>query len=437
MDSSVEQMRRLEALCASKATQLDLLSVTNRQLQSELEVLRPEEETSSDSSNSESDGAQVTDESVNSTLQPAAKKRSASESPLSDGGSAASGASQSPRIPHISVSLDQIATALQPPSPVATVAELKEQLRLVDESLRYVSLLSDPGYAALQLVDPRYVLPDLAALIPLLLQALQSLQSSTPALPAASLLASLQQKQNTLVSQPLTQGQQNWLSYASQMQQQAVAQRSRQVADTAPGAAVPEHLRLAAMNMFQQQLQQRPQEAVPAVAAAVQPMVPALPLKRPTSCYEGNVLIPMVTSSEAWVLSQYQCLLRQQICFVVSPKQCPNNGKTRGRNKAIVSGQVGLLCVHCASLPPQNRPKGSVYYPAQLRCIYHAAQNMALNHFREVCEGIPPDTRALLFELKEKKAFTAGAGEYWQSSARQLGICERETGLFTENQEMG
>lgn len=77
-------------------------------------------------------------------------------------------------------------------------------------------------------------------------------------------------------------------------------------------------------------------------------------------------------------LSAYQCLLREQILLFaveIADIQC----SAQGRNKPITLGQVGVLCRHCAKIPPGLRPCGAVYFPGKLSGLYQASQ---------VCESI-------------------------------------------------
>jgi hypothetical protein len=147
---------------------------------------------------------------------------------------------------------------------------------------------------------------------------------------------------------------------------------------------------------------------------------------------EGDRLFILAMDAEHLVMSEYQSLLRQQIVFVESTASASNNnGITQGRNKPIINGQVGILCRHCASLPPEERPRGAIYYPAKLNRIYQAAQNMAHNHFASSCLRIPEETRQKLLSLKEKKMVTVGAGkEYWYTAAMNVGIREGEDSLY-------
>ena len=129
-------------------------------------------------------------------------------------------------------------------------------------------------------------------------------------------------------------------------------------------------------------------------------------------------------------LSAYQCLLRQQILLFavqMSDIQC----SAQGRNKPITLGQVGVLCRHCAKIPPGLRPCGAVYFPGKLSGLYQASQNMAINHFSKSCQSIPEDARQRLIQLKEQKSSVLGGGKhFWANGARVAGVYEAEEGLL-------
>lgn len=131
-------------------------------------------------------------------------------------------------------------------------------------------------------------------------------------------------------------------------------------------------------------------------------------------------------------LSEYQCLLRQQIVlFTVGAAdiQC----SAQGRNKPIVLGQVGTLCRHCAKIKPGLRPSGAVYFPAKLTGLYQASQNMAINHFSNNCQSIPEPLRQKLMQLKEQKSTVLGGGKlFWANCAKAIGVVEHEDQLRFE-----
>jgi hypothetical protein len=140
---------------------------------------------------------------------------------------------------------------------------------------------------------------------------------------------------------------------------------------------------------------------------------------------EGGVAnnpILYVTSDDRF-LSEYQCLVRKQIeVFEVGPDELGSNAQ--GRNKPIVAGQVGVRCRHCSTIPTRHRTRGASYYPAQLKGIYQAAQNMASAHLLERCQLIPEDLRMELARLHNSKSLAGGGKPYWAKSAASLGIVE-------------
>ncbi|GAX20843.1 hypothetical protein FisN_7Hh158 [Fistulifera solaris] len=153
----------------------------------------------------------------------------------------------------------------------------------------------------------------------------------------------------------------------------------------------------------------------------------------PKTCREGDSIVPVFSEDEKYVLSEYQSYLRQQIVYVET-ERARKGGKVQGRNKPITARQVGVMCVHCAKVPYDARPRGSVYYPATLEGIYQAAQNMSKNHFDGGrCQSIPDEVRERLIHLKRTKSVNVGTGkEYWKKSAENLGICEVDARLFFE-----
>lgn len=147
---------------------------------------------------------------------------------------------------------------------------------------------------------------------------------------------------------------------------------------------------------------------------------------------EGDRIVPVFTEADKYVLSEYQSYLRQQMVFVETEYTAKRKGgKVQGRNKPITPGQVGVMCVHCAKVSFDSRPRGAVYYPATLEGIYQAAQNMSKNHFEVRCQSIPDEVRKQLVHLKKTKSVNVGTGkDYWKNSAENLGICEVDSRLF-------
>ena len=135
-------------------------------------------------------------------------------------------------------------------------------------------------------------------------------------------------------------------------------------------------------------------------------------------------------------LSRYQVNIRQQLeIFEAGPKDVESS--TQGRKKAVVLGQVGLRCRHCASANPRERGRGSVYYPTKLSSVYQAAQNMASSHLAESCTMIPDELKKEICRLRDEKSPLGGQSNtgkcYWADGMKWLGVCETESGLMMNN----
>ena len=155
-------------------------------------------------------------------------------------------------------------------------------------------------------------------------------------------------------------------------------------------------------------------------------------------------------------LSTLQCFLRYQIeAFRAHEDDILTH--TRGRNKPIAIGQVGIRCKFCAHLPVARRQKGSTYFPASRNGIYQAAQNMvrlqlsvivssipyscltptyfffkksAAHMCSGICTEMPMIVKQQLAIFAATKAPSSGAGRpYWAHSAANLGLVDTEDGI--------
>lgn len=130
------------------------------------------------------------------------------------------------------------------------------------------------------------------------------------------------------------------------------------------------------------------------------------------------------------LLSDHQILVRKQIeYFEAGPQEVQS--VTHGRRREIHIGQVGIRCKHCAVIPPRTRAKGAVYYPASLRALYQAAQNMAASHFTMSCEMIGADLKEQFQAFQGAKASAGHGGKkYWSDCAKAVGIVETDKYLL-------
>ena len=145
------------------------------------------------------------------------------------------------------------------------------------------------------------------------------------------------------------------------------------------------------------------------------------------------VYLPAILArpADAHKLSSHQVLLRHQI-EVFEATEDDIFTHTRGRNKPVKLGQVGLRCRHCAHLPVCRREKGSTYFPATLLGVYQAAQNMSVTHMQcGVCSQMPQSIKAEFAHLISTKVGSSGAGRpYWVATAKQLGLVDTEDGIL-------
>jgi hypothetical protein len=135
---------------------------------------------------------------------------------------------------------------------------------------------------------------------------------------------------------------------------------------------------------------------------------------------------------DEYKLSEHQNFLRQQIeAFQATQDDVMTH--TRGRNKPVQLGQVGIRCRHCAHLPVSRRQKGSTYFPSNKLGIYQAAQNMSTAHIQcGLCTEMPEAHKLKFMEIMSAKKpnCSNGAGRpYWAQSATQLGLVDTEEGI--------
>ena len=127
-------------------------------------------------------------------------------------------------------------------------------------------------------------------------------------------------------------------------------------------------------------------------------------------------------------LTNHQMLLRHQIEIFEAAEE-DSTTHTRGRNKPVMRGQVGLRCKHCKHLPVLQRQKGSTYFPNSLMGIYQAAQNMNTVHMQcGLCTEMPEEVkRQFIYSMCNTRVHQSGAGRhYWARAAKKLGLVDTE-----------
>jgi len=149
---------------------------------------------------------------------------------------------------------------------------------------------------------------------------------------------------------------------------------------------------------------------------------------------EGSVSLH--TPEEDDVLSPLHCFMRrycvEAFSATVEDVATPRYGKSHGFKVEI--GQVGIRCLHCKDCPPGKRAERAVCYPSSLRNIYHSIETWQRRH-SFVCKHITPWVRKSILKLMESsKTRAGGRRQYWEDSARRLGMVDTSRGVrFSRN----
>ena len=151
--------------------------------------------------------------------------------------------------------------------------------------------------------------------------------------------------------------------------------------------------------------------------------------------------VPLNTPYDESLLSLQQCWLRKQVeIYPASERDVRRH--TRGRNRVLKLGQLGIQCIHCKNLTQEGRGKGSSYFVSSIRGIYQASQNILAYHFKDdTCPLIP---QKLLQEMRDAgstgcprhlapkagKSRCGGGKSFWEQSARHVtGLIDTTVGI--------
>ena len=139
--------------------------------------------------------------------------------------------------------------------------------------------------------------------------------------------------------------------------------------------------------------------------------------------------VSLSRSDDSQNLTSHQILLREQIEVFEATEQDANT-HTRGRNKPIMVGQVGVRCKHCKHVSILQRQKGYTYFPNSMLGIYQAAQNMNTVHMQcGLCSEMPEEVKKqFVHSMCYSKVHQSGAGrQYWARAAKKLGLVDTES----------
>jgi hypothetical protein len=135
--------------------------------------------------------------------------------------------------------------------------------------------------------------------------------------------------------------------------------------------------------------------------------------------HEGCVRL--TKSDDPHWLSEMQCYVRSELVEVFSlDKKDPLDGY--GGRKEPATGQVGIRCAFCKSLPKAERPVGYLSFPDCLSSIHGKVGDLIRLHFPN-CPGMPDEVKNQFKSLRGFGAKADGeAQQYWIDSARDIGL---------------
>ena len=153
-----------------------------------------------------------------------------------------------------------------------------------------------------------------------------------------------------------------------------------------------------------------------------------VPSINPEKEYQGKALLALPEDKD--VLNPLRCFLRKNICVFTATQLDISCSPTSAKKSRL--GQVGLGCIHCLTLPPNQRIKRSVCFPFNISRIYQSVADIQRFHFNE-CSMMPSDTRAEFVKLQGdslKGSTGVSTKQYWIDSAKRLGLADGPNGMY-------
>jgi len=145
---------------------------------------------------------------------------------------------------------------------------------------------------------------------------------------------------------------------------------------------------------------------------------------QPVSSAPRKPLLLATKEDKHW-LSDLVCLIRENIeVFAATPEDVVARSRRGGIKNPIACGRVGLRCIHCASVPHDQKAKGAVSYPNSIRIVHQSVRNWQRYHF-DACTKIPAHIRQAYSALKSTRSHSGNASlKYWIESTAKLGLVD-------------
>lgn len=161
-------------------------------------------------------------------------------------------------------------------------------------------------------------------------------------------------------------------------------------------------------------------------------LLPIPPTGKDIKCphFSERQCLPLATDEDPNWLSEFLCFVRSDIIEVFRASE--DDVKCRNNTKKVNLGQVGIRCRFCAHVPSATRTRRSSSFPFTLSRIYQSLTMMLRDHFG-FCPCMPDPIKERFLRLKGKTPQGAsGSNQFWESSARKLGLEDSELGIWVK-----
>lgn len=139
-----------------------------------------------------------------------------------------------------------------------------------------------------------------------------------------------------------------------------------------------------------------------------------------------TVTLLAIEDDKEW-LSDMDCFVRRNLeVFRVS--QGDIEIAKQDNRDPIVLNQVGIRCIHCAAINPEEARGSATFYPLTISSIYESVRNFQRFHF-ETCVNVPPEVQTKLASLSQCTSLTSVLRRYYVLAAKALDMIDGPCGI--------
>jgi len=143
-----------------------------------------------------------------------------------------------------------------------------------------------------------------------------------------------------------------------------------------------------------------------------------------------KVTLLAIEDDKEW-LSDMDCFVRRNLEVFRVTRGDIDIAKQDKRDP-IVLNQVGIRCIHCASINPSEARGSATFFPLTIGSIYESVRNFQRFHF-ETCVNVPPEVQTKLASLSQCTSLTSVLRRYYVLAAKALGMLDGPSGIKFSN----